>query len=225
LTGVRALAALLLVLSACHDASSRAAPPATDATRSEQGGGVRAAPGAAAPAPPAAPSSAAPVTAHPARSCGVSESTVLTETGIGDLQVGRPVAEVAARCAVLRDTTEIRAEGLPARIVTVDLGRDTVEAEAVDARVWRIALERPAFRTADSLGVGTPLARLLRLDGVRGMAGEDGLYVRVPAHCGLSFRLSRSGNGAALADPSLATLRRLPADTRVERVLVVGCAN
>jgi hypothetical protein len=149
----------------------------------------------------------------------------LTESGIGELRVGRPVAEVAARCELLGDTTEIRAEGLPARIVTVDLGRDTVEAEAVDDRVWRIALEHPAFRTADSLGVGTPLSRLLRFEGARGMAGEDGLYLRLPTHCGLSFRLSDSGRGAALADPSPEMLRRLPADTRVDRVLVVGCAQ
>jgi hypothetical protein len=214
LTGFRAFAALLLVLSACHDAPPPAARTATD---SEKGDTVRSA--HAASAPPAA----APVAA--VRSCGVTAGTRLTESGIGDLQIGRPVAEVAARCDVLGDTTEIREEGLPARIVTVDLGRDTVEAEAVEARIWRIALEHPAFRTADSRGVGTPLPRLLRFDGVRGMAGEDGLYVRVPAHCGLSFRLSDSGRGAALADPSPDRLRRLPADTRVERVLVVGCAQ
>lgn len=202
----RALAALLLALSACHDAAPPAGRSAADSTASQR-----------------SDASAPPVAA--ARSCGVSAGTVVTESGIGDLRIGRPVPEVAARCNVLGDTTEIRAEGLPARIVTVDLGRDTVEAEAVDDRVWRIALEHPAFRTADSLGVGTPLARLLRFDGARGMAGEDGLYLRVPAHCGLSFRLSDSGRGAALADPSPEMLRRLPADTHVDRVLLVGCAQ
>jgi hypothetical protein len=214
LTGFRALAALLLALSACHDAPPPVERSAADSTAPARGDTARPAPGRGTPAPPLA-----------ARSCGVSAGTVVTESGIGDLRIGRPVAEVAARCEVLGDTTEIRAEGLPARIVTVDLGRDTVEAEAVDDRVWRIALEHPAFRTADSLGVGTPLSRLLRLDGARGMAGEDGLYLRVPAHCGLSFRLSDSARGAALADPSPEMLRRLPAETHVERVLVVGCAQ
>jgi hypothetical protein len=215
LIGLRAFAALLLALSACHDAPPSAGRAATDSTAPEQSAGVRSTPGL--------PVSTAPSAAP--RSCGVSTSTLLTESGIGDLQVGRPVNEVAARCNVLRDTTEIRQEGLPARVVVVDLGRDTVEAEADNDRIWRIALEHPAFRTADSLGVGTPLSRLLRFDGVRGMAGEDGLYVRVPAHCGLSFRLSDSGGGATLADPSVERLRRLPADTHVARVLVVGCAH
>jgi hypothetical protein len=159
----------------------------------------------------------------PPYSCGIAPETRLTETGIGDLQVGRPVAEVAERCHVLSDTTEIRQEGQPARIVTVDLGRDTVEAEAVDARIWRITLDRPAFRTADSLGVGTPLSRLLQYEGVRGMPGEDGLYVRMPVHCGLSFRLSGSGHGSA-SEWTPERLARLPGETHVGRVLVVGCA-
>jgi hypothetical protein len=212
LTGFRAFAALLLALSACHDAPPPAGRSAADSTLPQPGAGAESASGRPAPA-------------VAARSCGVSAGTVLAESGIGELRIGRPVAEVAAGCGVLSDTTEIRAEGLPARIVTVDLGRDTVEAEAVDDRIWRIALEHPAFRTADSLGVGTPLSRLLRFDGARGMAGEDGLYLRVPAHCGLSFRLSDSARGAALADPSPEMLRRLPAETHVERVLVVGCAQ
>jgi hypothetical protein len=175
-------------------------------------------------ATPAAPAAPAPAAAA-SRSCGVSAATLLTDAGIGDLRIGLPVSRLAEECAVLSDTTRPGAEGMPAHIVTVDLGRDTVEVEVSDQRVWRIALEDGAFRTADSLGVGTPLTDLLHFAGVHGMPGEDGFYVQIPEHCGLSFRLSNASSGFTAPNWNAERLRTLPSSARVERVLVVGCAD
>ena len=99
-------------------------------------------------------------TKHPLSPCGEG---VITDEGIGELRIGATVESVRQKCDVVRDTTLIAAEGMPARKLAVVFSRDTVEAEIVDGRVWRIAVLAPRLRTADSLGVGTNLARLLQL--------------------------------------------------------------
>ena len=67
--------------------------------------------------------------AAPSLDCGVTATTHVTENAIGDLAIGKPVSEILEACEVMRDTVEIRQEGQPARILTVNLLRDTVEAE------------------------------------------------------------------------------------------------
>jgi hypothetical protein len=137
--------------------------------------------------------------------------------------VGATLDSVSASCTVLRDTTETRAEGLSARILSVPIGGDTAEAEIVDGRVWRIAVGRPGLRTTDSLGVGTTLARLTaQFPGATAGHGEDGLYA-TSTRCGLSFRLANPGGGARSSASGVAELRRLPPNTAVDRVLVTGC--
>ena len=123
----------------------------------------------------------------------------------------------------MRDTVERRAEGQPSRVVTVLVGGDTVVAEVDSGRVWRIELTRPSPRTVDSLGVGTPLARLLELPGVRAVSGEGGVYLLSSARCGLSFQLSEHGPDGLRPQWDVAALRRFPRSTVVSRVLVVGC--
>lgn len=146
---------------------------------------------------------------------------MIDSAGIGGVRIGMPADSVTARCDVVRDTIELRSEGQRERILVVSLAGDTVNAEIDSSRVWRIEVLRPGPRTADSLGVGSPLSRLLSLPSVRGLTGEGNLFVVSPAHCGLSFELSepRSPGG----DWPAARLRTLPASTEVTRVLVYGC--
>ncbi|HET9012603.1 MAG TPA: hypothetical protein VFN38_12350 [Gemmatimonadaceae bacterium] len=152
------------------------------------------------------------------RDCG---PPVIDSAGVGGLRIGAPVDSVKARCTVLRDTTERRAEGMPARLLAVRVGTDTLEAEVADGRVWRIEVTQRGVRTADSLGVGSPLAALLGIPGLRGAVGEGALYVMSPSRCGLSFQLSTA---ELRADGwSAERLRTLPPSTVVTRVLVVGC--
>jgi hypothetical protein len=152
-------------------------------------------------------------------SCG---EEILGEEGIGELRIGATVESVRQKCNVLRDTTALGAEGMPARKLTVALSRDTVEAEIVNGRVWRIAVDSPRLRTADALGVGTSIGRLRQLKNPRGMMGEGQFFVASPDHCGMSFRLSNAGPRAR-GDMDRAGLFRLSEMAVVSEVLIFGC--
>jgi hypothetical protein len=148
----------------------------------------------------------------------------LTGDGIGELRVGRSAQDIHRLCRVTRDTTALGAEALPERVLTVVTVRDTLEVTITDDRVWRISIERPAMRTADSLGVGSTLAALLRASGVNGAEGEGSLYVMVPRHCGMSFRLANELSPNQHRDHwSEVDLRKLSSRSVVTQVLITGC--
>ena len=151
--------------------------------------------------------------------CGTE---VLGEEGIGELRIGATVESVRQKCNVVRDSTAPGIEGMPARKLAVALSRDTVEAEIVDGRVWRIAVHSPRLRTADALGVGTSIGRLRELKEPRGMMGEGQFFVVSPQHCGMSFRVANAGPRAR-GDMNRAGLFRLPETAAVAEVLIFGC--
>jgi hypothetical protein len=179
------------------------------------------------PGPPARPaenatpgvaSAAAPDTT----SCG--PHSVITGAGLGGLRIGATVAELESACKVVDDYVGPGAEGSTERYLVVDFDTARVRAIVVDGRVWRVHVMSDAFRTADSVGVGTPLARVLRIPGIRGAEGEGRLFAMSPERCGVSFRLShipRGGEHRGAWD--LAALRTLPAGTTVDEVLIFGC--
>jgi hypothetical protein len=156
-------------------------------------------------------------------SAGNCGTRAITGNGIGDLRVGMTPDAVRAKCVVLRDTTRLATEGQLARMIAVAFPKDTVEAEIVNGRVWRIEVLSPRFQTADSLGVGTPLRHLLALRNPRGLTGEGQLFVVSPEQCGLSFRLSDNGSSVRTQDWDRAALGRLPSKTVVDKILIVGC--
>ncbi len=166
-------------------------------------------------------SSSTPTTVlFPTSSCGAE---VITDEGIGELRIGATVESVRQKCKVVRDTTVAGAEGMPARKLAVAFSKDTVEAEVVDDRVWRIAVRSPRLRTASLLGVGTLNMRLLTLKDPHGAMGEGALFVLSPQHCGMSFRLANAGPRGQKGDLTKAELARLPVETIVSEVLVFGC--
>jgi hypothetical protein len=167
-------------------------------------------------APPPAPGSFRPIPS----TCG---EEIITDQGIGQLRIGATVESIRQKCNVVSDQTAPGAEGMPARKLAVALSRDTVEAEIVDGRVWRIAVHSPRLRTADSLGVGTTLERILQLKNPRGMTGEGRFYVASPVHCGMSFRLANAGPRAGRGDLDSAGLATLSRSAVVREVLVFGC--
>ena len=121
--------------------------------------------------------------------CGIRNSAVLTSLGVGNLQIGRTIAVVKQTCRVIRDEDEMSSGGRE-RIVTVMIGDDPVRVTVGDGLVSRIALRSPRFETRDGLHIGTTLSRLTARGGVHLLEGEDGLYVTLASHCGLSFRFS-----------------------------------
>ncbi len=178
-----------------------------------------------APDSPSSSSSASPSTTPATSASGrqvACGAEVLGEEGIGELRIGATVEAVRERCNVVRDTTAPGAEGMPARKLAVALSRDTVEAEIVDGRVWRIAVGSPRLRTADALGVGTSIGRLRQLKDPRGMMGEGQFFVASPQHCGMSFRIANAGPRAR-GDMDRAGLFRLPDTAAVAEVLIFGC--
>jgi hypothetical protein len=170
--------------------------------------------------PRASPSSSPLATGASLSSCG---EEIIGEEGIGELRIGTPVESLRQKCKLIRDTTVTGAEGMPARKVAVAFSRDTVEAEIVDGKVWRIAVKSPGLRTADVISVGTLIGRLRELKDPRGMMGEGQLFLASPQHCGMSFRLAGAGPRGQRGDLDRAGLFGLPEMTVVSEILVFGC--
>ncbi|HST08642.1 MAG TPA: hypothetical protein VLJ83_10740 [Gemmatimonadaceae bacterium] len=135
------------------------------------------------------------------------------------------MASVKARCEVFRDTTRRGLEGMSERRLAVRFRTDSLEAEIVDDKVWRLDISSPGFRTADSLGVGTPVARLLLLREARGLVGEGVLVVVSPERCGVSFVLSGGIPRGRVRTWDSTALSALPTTITVKKVLVLACGD
>lgn len=160
--------------------------------------------------------------------CGTDAPPMLSGVGVGELRVGRPAAQIAARCIVLADTVAPGPEALPERVMSLLVaGTDTVRATIVNDSVWRLQLESTGIRTVDSLGVGSSLADLLRSGRGRaiGVEGEGQLFVLLERHCGVSFRVALEiGVKQHRAEWSAVDLAGLDGAARVDQLLVVGCS-
>lgn len=149
----------------------------------------------------------------------------LSDSSAGCLRIGATVAGLGDRCRVLSDRIGRGPEGMPERRIAVASGADTIEATIVNDSIWRIDVLSKSFRTADSLGVGTPVARLLANPAARGIQGEGGLFVVRPDHCGLSFELAATAPDSIAGRPADDIVRMLSPETPVRRVLVIGCRH
>ncbi|MFN2601367.1 MAG: hypothetical protein ABR582_01280 [Gemmatimonadaceae bacterium] len=155
--------------------------------------------------------------------CGMSKAPVLTSLGAGNLEIGRTIAVVKETCRVIRDEDEMNEAGRE-RILTVMIGDDPIRVTVLDGLVWRISVRSPRFETRDGLRVGTTLSRLTSRGGVRLFEGEDGLYVTLASHCGLSFRFgipSRENPGKAW---TVAHVVQRHGSAVADRILVTRCA-
>lgn len=154
--------------------------------------------------------------------CGVTRYTVLTDLGIGDLQVGRTTASVKRSCFVVRDAVEPM-EGIPQRVLRVLISGDTVRATVLDDLIWRISITSPQFVTRDGLRVGTPLSRVVTQKGVTLTEGEDGLYTLLSSHCGLSFRFAFPSRAPPGKEWTPGLLERFHGDAVVNKIFVTRC--
>lgn len=211
----RSLLLAVCVLCSCIQASdeTQASPP-----------GKSAAAPVAEVQPEAAPQPAVAPTPR-MRDCGAKSSSRVTDTGIGDLQVGRTVTAVKQMCNVARDAVEPGYEGMTERTLTVLLGAATVRATIVNDIVWRLTITQPRFATADGLRVGTPLSQLASVKGVKIAEGQDGLYLLLPAHCGVSFRFSIQSREPSGLSWSAVRLRAQHGAAKVDRILVSQCVR
>jgi hypothetical protein len=160
----------------------------------------------------------------PAGPCGYRTAARLTGDGIGSLVIGRAVADLAGDCLVLSDTIDpLGPEGMPQRLLRVELGPDTVTVEVHEDRIFRLDVRSPRIRTVDGLGVGVTLAELLQVQDLRGISGEGALFAVSPSHCGLSFALGPEPPDRAGSNWTRGALAELPDTLSVRRVLAYGC--
>ena len=132
----------------------------------------------------------------------------LTSTGIGPLKIGLTPDSLKKVCRV---TSERRLT--PEYAITefrIPVGSDTLSVYEEAGRIYWIAIQSKAFRTLDSLGVGSSLERLLAFEGLDGGVGDgDDQYeltaLRSPL-CGLVFWVD-SKTAIAVSD----VVRRMPA--------------
>lgn len=151
------------------------------------------------------------------------DAKTITADGVGPIRIGAKLDSVKRICAVTRDTAQLGGEGMMERRVTISIPPAQLDVEIVAGRVWRLDIRSAAFRTVDSLGVGSVLGDLLRHPDPKPAAGEGIVVVMLRDHCGMSFVLSGGFTSGVFRKWIAEELARLPSSTKVERVFVVGC--
>jgi hypothetical protein len=152
--------------------------------------------------------------------CGISTESRVSEDGLGLLRIGMSLDAIRDGCAVLSErVTDSTGEA------RVDLGRDTAIITLSKNAIKRITLRHQAYRTADSLGVGTHISTLLRLAGATAITERGKLYAYSPAYCGLRFMLLDPAPKPAADRVGRLALRRLTGETRTRELDIVGCAR
>src|SRR4051812_41266433 len=152
--------------------------------------------------------------------CGISPESRVSEDGLGLLRIGMALDAVRGGCAgVFERTTDSTGEA------RIDLGRDTAIVALNKGAIRRITLTHQAYRTSDSLGVGTHISTLLRLREATAITDRERLYAISPAYCGLRFLLADPAPKSEISRTGRAALRRLPGETRTQQLEIVGCAR
>lgn len=167
--------------------------------------------------------SAAALTDTASLTCGVTGTPLLDGSGIGELRHSRSIDEIPALCQVLSDSEQQGQEGMMERVVVVQLAGEIVRTIVDKGRIYRIEINTPRFRTSDSLGVDTPLARIAAMRGAQFAPGHDGVYGFSPEHCGLSFRFSLPWRPPAGGQWTAEAISAAHGTAAANRVIVIGC--
>ncbi|HEY6219224.1 MAG TPA: hypothetical protein VIV65_04140 [Gemmatimonadaceae bacterium] len=153
-------------------------------------------------------------------SCGITTESRVREDGLGVLRIGMSIDAVRANCSVLSE----RSGANDARLLAmVDLGKDTAAVEFVSGVLRRITLHHQAYRTPDSVGVGTHISTILSMPAVTAITERGRLYAVSPAYCGLRFMLMDPAPTKPVAQSGKAALRRLEGETRTLELEITGC--
>lgn len=152
--------------------------------------------------------------------CGILPESRVSEDGLGLLRIGMTLEAVRGGCAVISERTT-DSVGL----ARIDLGRDTAIVDLKNGMIRRITLTHQAYRTSDSLGVGTHIATLLRLREATAITENERLYAVSPASCGLRFLLADPAPKSETSRTGRTALRRLSGETRTRALEIVGCVR
>ena len=137
----------------------------------------------------------------------------LTSNGIGLLRIGLTIDSLRKVCRVASERRLTPEYDIT--LFRVPVGSDTLSVYEERGRIYWIEIQSTAFRTADSLGVGSSLERLLTFEGLDGGLGDgDNEYelraLRSPV-CGLVFWIDAK---TAIAISEVARRNPDPRDSR-----------
>jgi hypothetical protein len=177
------------------------------------------------PAPPAG-------AASPDIVCNAN-TTVIERLRIGPVRVNGSIAELRRLCPSLRDTI-VTGEGWlepgEQRALVLTIRGTPVIIHPAAGVVAMISVRSSGLYSADSIGVGTPLARLRRLPDLRVVAGASDIQPFAVAwrgsECGLGYYLVQPGVRQQESAPSIlseARLRNWAGTLPVRRVVVGFC--
>jgi hypothetical protein len=156
-------------------------------------------------------------------SCLGASPRVLTGSGVGAVRIRMEVSDLPLGCPILKDTTLwMEGQAQPAILIGVD--SDTVTAEIVDGKIWRLRALSPGLHTHDSIAVGAPAAALAHLPDARIVAGEGSSFVIAEdSHCGLSFALA--GLPFRASGWSAKDLSSMEGTVTVAEILITGACH
>ena len=112
---------------------------------------------------------------------------MLSAAGIGPLRIGLTIDSLAKVCRIVDSVRDAGSTRYRVRI-----GADTTDVYEAGGRVFSISTGSPVHRTRDSLGVGSPVERLLDLPDLHGVGFWPEAFVvhaQSGEHCGLGFWL------------------------------------
>lgn len=155
-------------------------------------------------------------------SCGISRESRVAEDGLGLLRIGALMESVRDGCTVISEEPGVAEQP---SVMRVNLGEDTAKVEFVNGLLRRITLYHQAYRTADSLGVGTHASRLQGLSDAVGLTENNRLYALSPSICGLRFMFSDPAPAPPAAQKGREALRRIAGEARARELEIVGCAR
>ena len=168
----------------------------------------------------------------PALTCDTT-STLIHPLRLGPIRINGSIPELRRLCPQLRDTLVEREAVIGSTREMASVMRVAGEPILIyraSGVIYQIVVQSPKFRTADSLGVGTPVRRLLDKAGLNVVvAGEyQGPYVLAwhGAECGLGYSLTRPTydmrDRVGVPIP-IERLRVWPASTSIRRVIIGFC--
>jgi hypothetical protein len=177
-----------------------------------------------------------PLGAQPGRSPALTcdtTTTLIQPLRLGAIRINGSIPELRRLCPQLRDTLVEREDlfGTTRQMASVmEVAGEPVLIYRASGVIYQIVVQSPKFRTADSLGVGTSVRRLLdkpELSVV--VSGQyQGPFVLAwhGSECGLGYSLTRPTydrrDRVGVPIP-IERLRVWPAGTSVRRVIIGFC--
>jgi hypothetical protein len=161
--------------------------------------------------------------------CDVNEAGINDST-IGPLHIDEALPALRVRCPAVGDTlVAVSGSPFPARALRLIVVGAPVIIRHERDKVTAIRVESPFFRTNDSLGVGTSVAKFRNVRGIRmsKRVGEPYGILLDRRRCGVTYELSGWGSTLPLTsdDPPLrgAALASWSDSIVVRAVTVAGC--